>query len=188
MISLGILLLSSLLHPFHITYAEAQWNAEGSRLQVALRMSPMDLDNALSNTTGRRILLEQESAESKQKLVEAYLRNVIYLTSDKETGKPTAEQLEKRHRRFHWVGFEDELRYSWAYFELEVPAVKSEREVEPPTFYWLTHRVFFETEETQINTLQLMKTEPPIAIRTTRQEPIKKIAVVLPKNEVGQTD
>lgn len=172
MVGLGLLLLSLLAHPFHVSYAEAQWNAEGDRLQVALRVSPLDLDNALSNVTGRRIRLEKESAEEKRKLVEAYLRDVIFL-ADGPTSLPTknADVLDERRKRFHWVGLEDETRYVWVYFELATPS--------DGEFFWLNNRVFFETEPTQINTLQLMKTDPAVALRTTREEPVKKIPVVL---------
>jgi len=171
MYGFGLLMASLVMHPFHISYAEAQWTADGTRLQVALRVSPQDLDNALSNVSGRRVLLEKESQEKKRELVEAYLRDVIFLADQKSAARTLDKAvLEKRRARFHWVGIEDELRYVWVYFELDAP-VGAES-------VWLSNRVFFETERTQINTLQLMKTDPAVALRTTREEPVKKIPVI----------
>lgn len=171
MYGFGLLLASLVVHPFHVSYAEAQWNSDGTRLQVALRVSPLDLDNALSNVSGRRVLLEKESKEKKRELVEAYLRDVIFLADQKAAGRSRDQAvLEKRRDRFRWVGLEDELRYVWVYFELEIPADADS--------VWLSNRVFFETEQAQINTLQLMKTDPAVALRTTREEPVKKIPVI----------
>ena len=192
MLFCGLLLLNAIVHPFHVTYAEAQWNPDGSRLQVALRMSPMDLDNALSKASGRRVLLEKETSEAKRALVENYLRDAIYLASSKEAtskelGQEKELQQQQRRKRFHWVGLEDEVRYTWVYFELEVPAGEAisgeESGVAAERKYWLHHRVFFETEETQINTLQLLKTDPAVAVRTSRQEPAKLLPVILPEIE-----
>jgi hypothetical protein len=161
-----LLLLSLATHPYHVTIAEATWNEDRTRLQVALRMSPRDLDAALCNTTGRLIVLEKESPEATRELVETYLKRVIFLRDELEPEKLTEPKLAKtRGDRFHWVGIEDEIRYVWVYFELEKAAdVQS---------LWLTNRIFFETEPTQINTFQVLKTEPPIALRTTREEPGK---------------
>lgn len=162
------LLLSALLHPFHVSVAEAQWNSEGSRLKVALRLHPRDLDAALSETTGLRVVLEKESDEKAKELLVAYLRDRIFLSAsaaDASLGEP--EDLAARRGRFHWVGLEQELRYVWVYFELQRPATSEA--------VWLTNRVIFEAEPTQINTLQLLRTDPPVAVRTTRSSDTERL-------------
>jgi hypothetical protein len=164
----------ALPHPFHVSVAEAQWNLAGQRLQVALRLSPRDLDAALSNVTGRRIVLEKESPEETKRLVEAYLRGVIYLADNPHPPAASADTSELQDR-FHWVGIQDEVRYVWVYFELQKP--------EGADKLWLHNRVFFETERTQINTLQLMKTDPAIAVRTNIEQPSGPIPVVIPPRE-----
>ncbi|WP_164100417.1 DUF6702 family protein [Candidatus Laterigemmans baculatus] len=162
------LFVALLWHPFHVSVAEAQWNADHSRLKIALRLHPRDLDAALSEATGRRIVLEKESAESTKKLLSDYLAGTIYLSdSPAAAAGDAAEQRVQRRARFHWVGVEDEVRYVWVYFELERPAA------EAPV--WLTNRVIFETEPTQINTLQLLRTDPPVALRTTRGNPTERV-------------
>lgn len=156
--------LLAVAHPFHVSVAEAQWNEDRSRLQVSLRLSPRDLDAVLSQTTGKRVVLEKESDEKTKELLTNYLRDRIFLSASKENALiRDAEVVAERRQRFRWVGVEDEIRYVWVYFELErPPAAKS---------VWLTHRVMFETEPTQINTLQLLRSDPPVAVRTTRSQP-----------------
>lgn len=157
-------LLLTLAHPFHVSVAEAQWNEDRDRLQIALRLSPRDLDAALSRTTGRRVVLEKESDEKTEELLADYLRGRIYLSSSpKAAASNDADAVKERRRRFHWVGVEDEVRYVWVYFELERPAGAES--------VWLSNRVMFEIEPTQINTVQLLRTDPPIAVRTTRDNP-----------------
>lgn len=156
--------LLAVAHPFHVSVAESQWNEDRSRLQVALRLSPRDLDAVLSQTTGKRVVLEKESDEKTKELLTNYLRDRIFLSTSKESALiRDADVVAERRQRFRWVGVEDEIRYVWVYFELErPPAAKS---------VWLTNRVMFETEPTQINTLQLLRSDPPVAVRTTRNQP-----------------
>ena len=162
------LFLLTLAHPFHVSVAEAQWNEDRSRLQVSLRLSPRDLDAALARTTGRRVVLEKESDEKTKELLVDYLRDRIYLSaSATAAAAKDSDGIEERRRRFHWVGIEDEVRYVWVYFELERPAGADA--------VWLSNRVIFETEPTQINTVQLLRTDPPIAVRTTRDSPTQAL-------------
>lgn len=158
------LFLLTVAHPFHVSVAEAQWNDDRSRLQVSLRLSPRDLDAVLSETTGRRVVLEKESDERTKKLLADYLRDRIFLSaSEKNALAKDADAVTARQQRFHWVGVEHEIRYVWVYFELDRPTEADS--------VWLTHRVMFETEPTQSNTMQLLRSDPPIAVRTTRDRP-----------------
>lgn len=162
------LFLLTLAHPFHVSVAEAQWNNDRSRLQIALRLSPRDLDAVLSQASGRRVVLEKESDEKTKELLIAYLRDRVYLSSSQQDATTRdAEAVDQRRRRFHWVGVEDEVRYVWVYFELERPVGSDS--------VWLSNRVMFETEPTQINTLQLLRSDPPIAVRTTRDNPTQAL-------------
>ena len=178
---MGLLLLGLLMwHPFHVSIAEAQWNAEGTRLQVSLRLSPADVDAALSEVVGRRIELERETDEERQRLLTEYLRDAIFLSPSRDAAKqrdPAA--LQERRERFVWVGMEDEVRYLWVYFELKRSATEAEGAA--GSFggtVWLTNRVMVEAEPTQINTLQLLRTEKPVAVRTTKETPTKELPIM----------
>lgn len=178
-----LVLMALVMHPYHVSVAEAQWDAEGTRLQVALRLSPSDLDAALSHANQRRVVLENENPERVRELVEGYLSETIFLDFQPRRWKQAGlsgkanEEITERKQRFHWVGIQDELRYIWVYFELDSPKSSKEKGLAvdsgPEEKLWLHNRVFFETEATQINTLQLLKTDPPVALRTTREEPCK---------------
>ena len=76
LIGLAVLLTGSVTeaHPFHVTWAEAEWNSETGMLEVALRVHPGDLENVLRQRTQQQILLADASAE---KAVEEYLRETF---------------------------------------------------------------------------------------------------------------
>jgi hypothetical protein len=57
-------------HPFHISMAEMEYNAKERRLEVALKLHSIDLENALSRQAGRRINVEKDDIKE---LVEKYL-------------------------------------------------------------------------------------------------------------------
>ena len=173
--ALIVFAVSSLLHPFHISVAEAQWNEDGSRLQVALRLTPRDLDAAISGATGRPVVLERQSDERAAELIQQYVRENFYLSPTPEAAeRDDAETHAARRKRFHWVGIEQEVRYTWVYFELERPSGSGRADANDASV-WLTNRVIFNAEPTQINTLQLMRTDPPVAVRTTAEEPTKEL-------------
>lgn len=166
-------------HPFHVSVAEAQWNESLDRLQVALRLNPRDLEHCLGQTTSKRVVLDGMSEKDVRALVEPYLRNRIFLSNSpgslggevKAEDRDTPEAMKDRHERFHWIGCEQDVRYTWVYFELARPKVIEKK-------LWLHNRVMFEVDATQINTLQLMRTKPPVAIRTTAQVPSGEIPVI----------
>ncbi len=172
---LSLLAASVAWHPFHTSVAEAQWTADGNTLQVSLRLTPADLDLALSEFHGRRVDLEREPDELQEQLLSEYLRDAIYLSSSLKDSKSTEVDVKKERReRFKWVGVQDEVRYVWVYFELKRMPVGTDVAAD----VWLTNRVMFEAEPTQINTLQLMRTDKPVAVRTTKSEPTKELQVV----------
>ncbi len=160
-------------HPFHTSVAEAQWNEAGDRLQVSLRLSPRDLDYALSATSGRRVVLEKMPEEEAKPLLTAYLRDRIFLTANEQAAtKAEPEQIKARQQRFHYVGLEQDVRYTWVYFELELPSL--------PGGIWLTNRVMFEADKTQINTFQMVKEKPAISLQTTREQATKQLTIARP--------
>ena len=60
-------------HPFHVTIAEADYNEESGKLEVALRIyNPGDLEEALGRRAGERVDLER--TENVDDLIVAYLR------------------------------------------------------------------------------------------------------------------
>lgn len=170
------ILMALLLHPVHESLAEGQWNEDRTALQVSLRLSPRDLDEVLSKRQNRAIRLEKETPADTEKLLGDYLVDRFFLDSS-----PAADNLENpaasdaRRKRFRWVGVEREVRFVWVYFEIEPPisaAPQGVTEDEGRTArWWLHNRVMFEIDARQINTFQLLRSNPPVSVRTTRERP-----------------
>lgn len=98
---------SSSAHPFHVSFAEAEWNAGTKSLEVALKLHPNDLEQALRRLTKRRIKLEANAAEAA---IVKYLRNT-FVVKDKK----------KRNAALTWVGSEISVKEAWLYFEFSLP-------------------------------------------------------------------
>ena len=48
-------------HPVHATFAEAQWNHKTTEIEVSLRLRGLDLESAISKTTGKKVDLEKST-------------------------------------------------------------------------------------------------------------------------------
>jgi len=93
----------SLAHPFHVSFAEVEWNAETGKLEVALQLDPDDLEQAVRRDCGKRIIIDHEGSA---KAIEDYIRKNFSI-APKESGKKTGEAAGKdKKKRFHWVGSE----------------------------------------------------------------------------------
>ena len=90
-------------HPFHVSFAEAEWNADTKMLEVALKVNPNDLEDALRRRTKRRIHLETDAAE---KVIVQYLRDSFTVRRGKNKDIP-----------LKWVGSEISVKDAWLYFE-----------------------------------------------------------------------
>ena len=94
-------------HPFHVSFAEAEWNTKTKVLEVALKVNPNDLEDALRRQTKRRIRLEADAAE---KVIAEYLRQKFVVRSEKKKIVP-----------FKWIGCEISVKDAWLYFEYSLP-------------------------------------------------------------------
>jgi len=92
-------------HPFHFSFAEAQWNAETESLEIALRVESKELEPALRTRQRPKFNLDDDSAGQ---VVAAYLREHLQFTRGKE--KPV---------EWKWIGMEVKVKETWCY--LEVP-------------------------------------------------------------------
>ena len=118
-------------HPFHTTTAEARVAPTSMTLQVSLRVLPEDLEEALRRRTGARRPLEQVDDAD----IVAYLRHAMRWRHDGGTRMPP-----------RWVGKEVSVREAWLHFDYRLPTAAQTLQ--------LDHRVFFELEDDQINTLE----------------------------------
>jgi hypothetical protein len=150
-------------HPFHTSVAEAEWNAETKRLEVALRVAADDFESALNARSETRIKLDD--SDSADEAIQTYLKETFVIRRTKED-----EPLELK-----WIGKEVTTKAAWLYFELEAP--------DGVEGYELTNRVLLETEETQINTLAIKLNGRKVSLRCDRKKPTVMIQVEAAEEE-----
>ncbi|MEM7154060.1 MAG: DUF6702 family protein [Myxococcota bacterium] len=112
-------------HPYHVSTAEA-WVRDG-RLEVALKVSPEDLQEALRRAAGKKVDIDGDISA----LIRAYLRK--HFTVRGPDGLVPMK----------WVGSEVEVETAWLYFEYETPGSAKG--------YALYSGVFFDIAPAQVN-------------------------------------
>ena len=121
-------------HPFHISMADVEYNATTARLEVALRVFPLELERALLIRNARRVDLD--STPEIDRLIAEYLRTVFVVTLPSGDGAALA-----------WLGKDVGIGEAWLYFEYELPAGMQGVRIE--------NRIFHELEADQANTINL---------------------------------
>lgn len=142
-------------HPSHVTIAEAEYNPESGKLEIALRVDqPGDLEKALSSRTGNKIDLE--NSKNIDKIITEYLQKTFQV-----------QHSDGRLAKLEWVGKEVTIKTAWLYFEVVLPDGLEGVEI--------THRMLFEVEADQANTLTIGRGADRISLRFTREAPTKVV-------------
>jgi len=98
MVRLGCLLLLAAIaskawaHPYHESVAELEWNQTSGRWEVALRVLPEELEDAVSAFTGKQSIID--ATPGMDQAIAAYLQHRFQIRST------AGEQLST----LHWVG------------------------------------------------------------------------------------
>lgn len=153
---IAALLVSMLLHPFHVSLAEAEWNAKSKRFEIAMRLDPRDFQIALSQRNGKRIDLETTNPDDLQAAIMAYV-----------SAKFTAIDDQDRAARWHWVGMENETKYVWIYLELQPAADANQLRI--------SNRMLHEVAPTQINTLLMIQASEKQTLRFSKARPTETL-------------
>jgi hypothetical protein len=132
-------------HPFHVSIAEGEWNAETKRLEVSLRVSPEDLEAALTKQAKERVRLEE--MENVDEQIAAYLQEHFCFRKN----------ADEEPLKLKWTGKEITTKAAWLYFELEAPDGVDGLE--------LTNNILVDEEETQINTVVLRQGKQKTTLR-----------------------
>ena len=126
-------------HRFHVSLAQADYNPKTGSLEVALRVNPFDLEDALTRAHGSKVDLDRTPDVDEH--IVRYLRERFTLTS------PDGERA-----RFEWVGKEDFTLEMWLYFELRVDAPAGSRPKDLAG-HTVSNRLFFELHPEQTNSV-----------------------------------
>ncbi len=145
-------------HPFHVSLAEAEFNAESGALEVALRVHPADLERALRNQEMRPVDLERSKGVDRM--------IVRYLQSHFQVRYQADERL-----AVTWVGKEISVKEAWLYFEM--PLGQSAGTLQ------ITQAFFFEQLEDQVNTINFKQGKRIESLSFTRDAATKTLELPL---------
>lgn len=148
LLALTLATASAQAHPFHVSLAEAEWNAKTGQLEVALKVHATDLEKALRRHSGKPIDLDK-SPETDRRIM-AYLKHVFRVNAT--PGRPCA---------IKWVGKEVTVKSAWLYFEIPLP-----KGIEGVRF---SNQIFFELLSNQVNTINFKQGRRKLTLRFTRQ-------------------
>jgi len=130
----AVLPRSATAHPYHVTFAEAKLDETTWSLQLAIRMKPEDLEEAIRRSSG----VDGRLDDFPNREDHAYR----YLTSKLSFDRQDAPPLPIR-----WVGMEVSLRDAWVYLEVPLPSATRQLTVR--------NDIFFDLEINQANTVEL---------------------------------
>ena len=151
-------------HPFHVSLAEVEWNAQSGKLEVAVRVDPFDLERALQQRAGRTIHLEKEAEAQLDVLLGDWVADVFRIE-----GRDAAGGGRRVATKLEWVGHEQTTRFVWLYFELEFPCDVGAFEV--------TQAMFLDEVPQQVNTVTLRVGRWTGAVNCTVRRPTQSVAV-----------
>ncbi len=139
------LLTTLLLHPVHETLSEIEWNGETRRLEVALRIDPLD-----EQWLKKKLRGDDRYAQWVPKYLESKFR-----VTDRAKNKEDAT--------YHWIGRDDKGSHVWWYFEIQ-PADRQRPQ-------WIEQRMLFERDEKYVNRVLILGQVPKRALTLTIQRP-----------------
>ena len=110
-------------HPFHVSAAEIEFNAEEQHLEISIGMWAGDLEQALTAAYGRPVRFENPPDDSKHSVSDK--AGDLQLQSDlQEYLAETFCILDSNQQRLenHWLGYELEDGQCWAYLVVRCDA------------------------------------------------------------------
>ena len=143
-------------HPFHISNAECTFNAETGKVEIALRVWPVDLERGLSRMVDHPVDLVKDP--DVDKLLLRYLDENLIIRNVKPAPSATpqtsadadatkAAPVEPTRLKWTWIGKELSDAECWLYVEAPLPPAGSDLTI--------TNSLFFGHSRDQANTLIL---------------------------------
>ena len=111
----------SMAHPCHVSFAEVEWNAKTGKLEVALKLDPDDLEQAVRRHCGKRISIDHADSAA---VIEDYIFKNFTIAAPRPTteAKDATSLVSARpkiaKKRFQWIGSEINEKTAWLYFEI----------------------------------------------------------------------
>jgi hypothetical protein len=168
--TLILFLTTALLHPVHETVAEVEWNASTGRLEVALRLDPLDEQWLARNVRGQKVRGKKVDGKKVDgKKVDGQDDTstwaIDYLAKHFRVA-PSASELsapQKTTAKYHWIGRDDKVSHVWWYFEIETATGKRPR--------WIDQRILLQRNSHHVNRILILGEVPRRALTLTIQRP-----------------
>ena len=184
-------------HPQHVTLAEAEWNAEAKTLEVSLRVTPVQLEQAVERHAGRAVDLDEPTADAA---VAAWVKDIFVVlpppdpaaeaaakqgSAGGETGR---EKQEPEPAKTTVIGREVGISFAWVYIEVALPRGWEGARVTDRVRLWADpaqHNTLVltvarpgpdGTPRTERATYQFDRKAPTRTLRAADLEPLKKVA------------
>lgn len=142
-------------HAFHVSWGELDHNSEAGAWEMALRVAPEDLEDALGRA-GRGTVRLGKTPDLDERIL-TYLEEK--LVARDSAGRPCS---------WRWVGKETSWKDVWIYAELLCPGPLLGGEIE--------NRIFLELDEEQVNTLVLRRGDHETTLTFHRGRPRRSVA------------
>lgn len=144
------------VHKFHISFTQVEFNAEEKTAEITIRVFADDLENALSQRSGKSVKLDHKDAPA---LIALYLRDMLELKGRKG-------QIKK----LTWIGMELKADVAFLYVEAKIP--------EGLVGLQMRHRVFFELFDDQVNQVFLKSARDKSSLDFKRGDGFKSFSLV----------
>ncbi|MEP4484827.1 MAG: DUF6702 family protein [Halioglobus sp.] len=145
-------------HPYHTSFAEIEWNSDGTTLEVSLRVLPEDFEQALSWHAGNTIALEQQALATP--VIQSYLNQHFQIVSTPSSSDSKAVNT------LTLEGYEVAYDETWLYFVVSASRDSS---------LALRNTLMMEVNDTQTNRVQRLWREPSdvlIYTASKREQPL----------------
>ncbi|ADV62808.1 hypothetical protein Isop_2230 [Isosphaera pallida ATCC 43644] len=142
-------------HPFHVTIAEVEYNPETNRFEVALRVDPLDLQQALAKRL-KQPERDLERIENLQDHLNGYVADHFRIVG--ADGSSPANPLS-------WVGHEIDVKTAWLYFEITAPDRTA------PDSCIVAQTMFQELEPNYVHTINYAHGRLRTTLRLTYEQP-----------------
>ncbi len=135
------LLLSGagLAHPFHTSLTEIEYNAKDQNLELAIKLAPVDLEEALSAYSGSKVVIVD--TEQSDALIHEYLQRKLRFYSNRPTPQGAVTPL-----RLDWVGKQLDVNVIWVFLTVPVSETRLR----------LDNQILLEIYRQQINTVSIL--------------------------------
>ena len=146
-----LLMSPYMIHPFHVSVCEIEYDEETKALQITQKIFLDDLEKGLREYSGEVFDITEKASEYKvNQLLEAYYPEKMQIL------------VNGKARQFRYLGFEIEEDAMWCYLEIE--KVRNLKSLD------VTNTILFETFEDQSTILHIMKSGKIRSFRLSNHE------------------